>query len=77
MTIGELIAAKVRLYGGTPPLILSPQGWQVVTVSVTFAVTVNDVVSDGRDIHCVDWPAFVFDSSSDPGEQGIKNQYTH
>lgn len=38
---GELSAAKVKLYGRTPPEIVSPQGWQVVRVSVTFAVTVN------------------------------------
>ena len=45
VTMGELRAAKVTTYGGVPPRIVSPHGWQVVTVSVILDVTVN-VVGD-------------------------------
>ena len=58
VTIGELTAARVRLYGGTPPFTDRPQGWQVVKPSVIFEVTVNSGVVGGAVTHCVVWPAF-------------------
>jgi hypothetical protein len=53
VTTGELSAAKVTTYGGTPPRIVSPQGWQVVTVPVILDVTVNDG-GDGLVRHAID-----------------------
>jgi hypothetical protein len=59
VTIGELTAARVRLYGGTPPVTDKPQGWQVVKPSVIFEVTVNSGVVGGAVTHWVVWPAFL------------------
>jgi hypothetical protein len=59
VTTGELSAANVRLYGGVPPLMVSPQGWQVLRVSVTLAVTVNAGSVDAAGMHCVVCPAML------------------
>jgi hypothetical protein len=45
--IGESSAASVTEYGCVPPLIVNPQGWQVVRVVVTFDVTWKSEVGAG------------------------------
>jgi hypothetical protein len=55
--IEELSDASVRLYGGAPPAIVSPQGWQVVRTSDTLATTVNAGAVDGGGMHAVVCPA--------------------
>jgi hypothetical protein len=47
--VGESKAASVTVYGSTPPVIVKPQGWQVVKLVVTLAWTVKSVEGAGSE----------------------------
>ena len=56
---GEFKADSTMVYGIFPPLMVSPQGWHVVSVSVTFGCTDAGAVAGAAGRQDVSLPAMM------------------